>query len=140
MLIKDVRLYGAGDGTEGDVVTFCPTAKQAVVADKNVSIPVTLSPVTDAAINLDENIPIYDATEPVYVVSSIYAPKEIVKNKINATYATYQDTDYLRMSFSLMYGLHEWINIIKLPISHQYPVLRPQSEYTYEFTIEHEWI
>lgn len=134
--ISDVRLYGAGNGA--DTVKFYPATKQ-LVTDRHKYIDVPLKTDASAPSGVDANMPLYQSQEPVYVISSIYAPKEIVKSKLSGVSAPYQDTDYLMLTFDLKYGDHEAAPI-NIAVSQQYPVLKPQYEYTYEIIVQSEYI
>lgn len=133
--VNTVRLYGAGNGT--DEVVFYPAIKQ-VVADRTQYMEVPMVAVLPTDLSPNEDIPIYETKEPVYVISSIYAPKDIVQINVGNN-SICKDTDYLLMTFNLKYGDKDSAPV-NLAVSQKYPELKPQYEYTYEIAIRSEYI
>lgn len=134
--IDNVKIYGAGSAD--DRVTYYPTTNQVVFSEgREISVDIT---------NLDNNtadsrdyIQIAESKSPVYVISAIYAPKNIVQNMIGNNSADYKDSNNIIVSFDLSQEGQD-SGTVSLPITSQYPLLKPKYEYTYEFVIQKEYV
>lgn len=95
-----IELTGAGDGTENDMIYYFPLSRQ--------SIPVTKSAMKfDFIEDTDENGKSLFKSSYKYIMSGIYAPKNIASTilGISPTSPILIDNDYL--SIKITYGLYD---------------------------------